>query len=81
MLVLCLFNQTSCSGQSKFTNHVSKSKDPPRYEDAVKQTRSILPAAQVRIKCLSVLFKVSSVKQKQTFCFCSGSHCSESADG
>ncbi|KAM4531832.1 myocardin-related transcription factor B isoform 2-T2 [Odontesthes bonariensis] len=32
--------------QTKFTNHVSKSKDPPRYEDAVKQTRSILAAPQ-----------------------------------
>ncbi|KAM7387066.1 hypothetical protein PAMA_009608 [Pampus argenteus] len=27
--------------QSKFTNHVSKCKDPPRYEDAVKQTRML----------------------------------------
>ncbi|XP_029292652.1 myocardin-related transcription factor B isoform X2 [Cottoperca gobio] len=30
----------------KFTNHVSKCKDPPRYEDAVKQTRSMLTAVQ-----------------------------------
>ncbi|KAM3598104.1 uncharacterized protein V6R79_013481 [Siganus canaliculatus] len=28
--------------QPKFTTHVSKCKDPPRYEDAVKQTRSLL---------------------------------------
>ncbi|KAK2833241.1 hypothetical protein Q5P01_017130 [Channa striata] len=27
-------------------NHVSKCKDPPRYEDAVKQTRSMLTAVQ-----------------------------------
>lgn len=33
--------------QAKFTNHVSKCKDPPRYEDAVKQTRSMLKAVQV----------------------------------
>ncbi|XP_022595348.1 MKL/myocardin-like protein 2 isoform X1 [Seriola dumerili] len=32
--------------QPTFTNHVSKCKDPPRYEDAVKQTRSMLTAAQ-----------------------------------
>ncbi|TMS15422.1 Myocardin-related transcription factor B [Larimichthys crocea] len=32
--------------QAKFTNHVSKCKDPPRYEDAVKQTRSMLKAVQ-----------------------------------
>ncbi|XP_054464015.1 myocardin-related transcription factor B isoform X2 [Anoplopoma fimbria] len=30
----------------KFTNHVAKCKDPPRYEDAVKQTRRMLTAAQ-----------------------------------
>ncbi|XP_071374741.1 myocardin-related transcription factor B [Centroberyx affinis] len=33
--------------QRKFTNHVSKCKDPPRYEDAVKQTRSMQTAVQV----------------------------------
>ncbi|KAM4716630.1 myocardin-related transcription factor B isoform 2-T2 [Anableps anableps] len=32
--------------QTTFTNHASKTKDPPRYEDAVKQTRSMLTAAQ-----------------------------------
>ncbi|XP_029364195.1 myocardin-related transcription factor B isoform X3 [Echeneis naucrates] len=32
--------------QPTFTNHVSKCKDPPRYEDAVKQTRSMLTASQ-----------------------------------
>ncbi|XP_014869165.1 PREDICTED: MKL/myocardin-like protein 2 [Poecilia mexicana] len=32
--------------QTTFTNQASKTKDPPRYEDAVKQTRSILTAAQ-----------------------------------
>ncbi|XP_076609726.1 myocardin-related transcription factor B isoform X1 [Chaetodon auriga] len=32
--------------QPKFTNHASKCKDPPRYEDAVKQTRSMLTAVQ-----------------------------------
>ncbi|KAM6967282.1 myocardin-related transcription factor B isoform 2-T2 [Tautogolabrus adspersus] len=32
--------------QPKSTNHVSKCKDPPRYEDAVKQTRSMLTAIQ-----------------------------------
>ncbi|CAN9505547.1 unnamed protein product [Ophioblennius macclurei] len=46
-------NKPHCSSQSplivqqpKFTNRVSKCKDPPRYEDAVKQTRSLLTAAQ-----------------------------------
>ncbi|XP_029914780.1 myocardin-related transcription factor B isoform X2 [Myripristis murdjan] len=33
--------------QPKFTNHISKCKDPPRYEDAVKQTRSMQTAVQV----------------------------------
>lgn len=33
----------------KFPNHVSKSKDPPCYEDAVKQTRSLQSAVQVTI--------------------------------
>ncbi|XP_035472318.2 myocardin-related transcription factor B isoform X3 [Scophthalmus maximus] len=32
--------------QTTFTNHVSKCKDPPRYEDAVKQTRSMITAVQ-----------------------------------
>ncbi|XP_041833277.1 myocardin-related transcription factor B isoform X2 [Melanotaenia boesemani] len=32
--------------QTEFTNHASKSKDPPRYEDAVKQARSMSSAAQ-----------------------------------
>ncbi|XP_047213878.1 myocardin-related transcription factor B-like isoform X1 [Girardinichthys multiradiatus] len=32
--------------QTTFTNHASKTKDPPRYEDAVKQTRSMLIVAQ-----------------------------------
>ncbi|XP_032442764.1 myocardin-related transcription factor B isoform X1 [Xiphophorus hellerii] len=32
--------------QTTFTNQASKTKDPPRYEDAVKQTRSMLTAAQ-----------------------------------
>ncbi|XP_065821050.1 myocardin-related transcription factor B isoform X1 [Labrus bergylta] len=32
--------------QPKSTNHVSKCKDPPRYEDAVKQTRGMLTAIQ-----------------------------------
>uniref|UniRef100_A0A3P8SUZ5 Myocardin related transcription factor Bb n=1 Tax=Amphiprion percula TaxID=161767 RepID=A0A3P8SUZ5_AMPPE len=46
-------NKPPCSSQSplilqqpKFTNHVSKCKDPPRYEDAVKQTRSMSTAVQ-----------------------------------
>lgn len=30
--------------QPTFANHASKTKDPPRYEDAVKQTRSMLTA-------------------------------------
>ncbi|XP_078125651.1 myocardin-related transcription factor B isoform X1 [Sander vitreus] len=43
--------KSSCTSQPilnlpKFTNHVSKCKDPPRYEDAVKQTRSMLTAVQ-----------------------------------
>ncbi|XP_060946265.1 myocardin-related transcription factor B [Limanda limanda] len=32
--------------QQTFKSHVSKCKDPPRYEDAVKQTRSMLIAVQ-----------------------------------
>ncbi|XP_062263984.1 myocardin-related transcription factor B isoform X1 [Platichthys flesus] len=32
--------------QPTFKTHVSKCKDPPRYEDAVKQTRSMLIAVQ-----------------------------------
>ncbi|XP_040918531.1 myocardin-related transcription factor B isoform X2 [Toxotes jaculatrix] len=32
--------------QPTFPNHASKCKDPPRYEDAVKQTRSMLSAVQ-----------------------------------
>ncbi|XP_069381503.1 myocardin-related transcription factor B isoform X3 [Paralichthys olivaceus] len=32
--------------QPTFKNHLSKCKDPPRYEDAVKQTRSMLIAVQ-----------------------------------
>ncbi|XP_061568594.1 myocardin-related transcription factor B [Cololabis saira] len=32
--------------QPKFTNHMSKSKDPPPYEDAVKQTRNMLTTVQ-----------------------------------
>ncbi|XP_029997990.1 myocardin-related transcription factor B isoform X2 [Sphaeramia orbicularis] len=46
-------NKTPCGGEPtlilqtpKFTNSGMKSKDPPRYEDAVKQTRSMLTAAQ-----------------------------------
>ncbi|CAG5897960.1 unnamed protein product [Menidia menidia] len=32
--------------QTKFTSLVTKDKDPPRYEDAVKQTRGVLAAPQ-----------------------------------
>ncbi|XP_011476317.1 MKL/myocardin-like protein 2 isoform X1 [Oryzias latipes] len=46
--------QQQCSTQTKqlknktqFTNQVRKTKDPPRYEDAVKQTRSMLAAVQI----------------------------------
>ncbi|KAM9346491.1 myocardin-related transcription factor B [Symphorus nematophorus] len=45
-------NKSPCTSQPtflqqpKFTNHVLKCKDPPRYEDAVKQTRSMLTAVQ-----------------------------------
>nr|XP_015804071.2 myocardin-related transcription factor B [Nothobranchius furzeri] len=34
------------SQQLKFTNHASKGKDPPRYEEAVRQTCRALSAAQ-----------------------------------
>ncbi|XP_074552967.1 myocardin-related transcription factor B isoform X2 [Halichoeres trimaculatus] len=47
-----LKDKSSCTSQPtlilqppKFTNHL-KCKDPPRYEDAVKQTRSMLTAIQ-----------------------------------
>ncbi|XP_056143553.1 myocardin-related transcription factor B isoform X2 [Lampris incognitus] len=33
--------------QPKFTNHIPKCKDPPRYEDAIKQTRCMQTAIQV----------------------------------
>ncbi|XP_068191959.1 myocardin-related transcription factor B isoform X2 [Antennarius striatus] len=39
--------QQAFSQQSKFTNHLPKCKDPPRYEDAIKQTRSIPVAVQI----------------------------------
>ncbi|XP_035510327.1 myocardin-related transcription factor B isoform X3 [Morone saxatilis] len=39
-------SQPTVLQQRKFTNHVSKCKDPPRYEDAVKQTRSMLTDVQ-----------------------------------
>ncbi|XP_036945899.1 myocardin-related transcription factor B isoform X3 [Acanthopagrus latus] len=39
-------SQPTFMQQPKFSNHVSKCKDPPRYEDAVKQTRSMLTAVQ-----------------------------------
>ncbi|XP_070778967.1 myocardin-related transcription factor B [Enoplosus armatus] len=42
----CTSQPTLILQQPKFTNHVSKCKDPPRYEDAVKQTRSMLIAVQ-----------------------------------
>ncbi|XP_054877521.1 myocardin-related transcription factor B [Poeciliopsis prolifica] len=38
--------ETLLGKQTTFTNQASKTKDPPRYEDAVKQTRSMLTAAQ-----------------------------------
>ncbi|XP_029945937.1 myocardin-related transcription factor B isoform X2 [Salarias fasciatus] len=43
---LCSSQSPLTVPQPKFTNRVSKCKDPPRYEDAVKQTRSLLTAAQ-----------------------------------
>nr|XP_046271978.1 myocardin-related transcription factor B isoform X2 [Scatophagus argus] len=39
-------SQQTFMEQPKFANQVSKCKDPPRYEDAVKQTRSMLTAVQ-----------------------------------
>ncbi|XP_063759980.1 myocardin-related transcription factor B isoform X2 [Eleginops maclovinus] len=41
-------NKSPCTSQPTLIipNHVSKCKDPPRYEDAVKQTRSMLTAVQ-----------------------------------
>lgn len=36
--------------QPEFPNHVSKSKDPPCYEDAVKQTRTLQSAVQVTFR-------------------------------
>ncbi|XP_038559325.1 myocardin-related transcription factor B isoform X2 [Micropterus salmoides] len=42
----CTSQPTLILQQTKFRNHVSKCKDPPRYEDAVKQTRSMLTAVQ-----------------------------------
>ncbi|XP_034750605.1 myocardin-related transcription factor B isoform X3 [Etheostoma cragini] len=43
--------KSPCNSQSTLklptlTNHVSRCKDPPRYEDAVKQTRCMLTAVQ-----------------------------------
>ncbi|XP_034046201.1 myocardin-related transcription factor B isoform X2 [Thalassophryne amazonica] len=38
--------QLKCTTKPEYPNHVSKCKDPPCYEDAVKQTRSMLTAVQ-----------------------------------
>ncbi|XP_068613175.1 myocardin-related transcription factor B-like [Brachionichthys hirsutus] len=38
--------QQTFSEQPKFTSHVPKCKDPPRYEDAIKETRSMPVAVQ-----------------------------------
>uniref|UniRef100_A0A8C8HSC1 SAP domain-containing protein n=1 Tax=Oncorhynchus tshawytscha TaxID=74940 RepID=A0A8C8HSC1_ONCTS len=40
-------NKSPSACQPNFSNHVPKSKDPPRYEEAVKQTRRMQTAAQV----------------------------------
>ncbi|XP_055749149.1 myocardin-related transcription factor B-like isoform X3 [Salvelinus fontinalis] len=40
-------NKSPSPCQPNFSNHVPKSKDPPRYEEAVKQTRRMQTAAQV----------------------------------
>ncbi|KAI3359166.1 hypothetical protein L3Q82_002699 [Scortum barcoo] len=42
----CASQPTLSMQEPEFTNHVSKCKDPPRYEDAVKQTRSMLTSVQ-----------------------------------
>uniref|UniRef100_A0A8K9XFB4 Myocardin related transcription factor Bb n=1 Tax=Oncorhynchus mykiss TaxID=8022 RepID=A0A8K9XFB4_ONCMY len=40
-------NKSPSACQPNFSNHIPKSKDPPRYEEAVKQTRRMQTAAQV----------------------------------
>lgn len=68
MRACCVFpvEQSPCSSQPtflqqpKFPNSVSKCKDPPRYEDAVKQTRSILTATQVNIPSRQHILKMGS---------------------
>uniref|UniRef100_A0A8C7R1E4 Myocardin related transcription factor Bb n=1 Tax=Oncorhynchus mykiss TaxID=8022 RepID=A0A8C7R1E4_ONCMY len=40
-------NKSPSTCQPNFSNHIPKSKDPPRYEEAVKQTRRMQTAAQV----------------------------------
>ncbi|XP_024127753.1 myocardin-related transcription factor B isoform X2 [Oryzias melastigma] len=42
----CSTQTKQLKNKTKFTNQVTKTKDPPRYEDAVKQTRSMLAAVQ-----------------------------------
>lgn len=41
--------------QPKFPNQASKSKDPPCYEDAVKQRRTLQPSVQVTASLTLVL--------------------------
>ncbi|XP_038836852.1 myocardin-related transcription factor B-like [Salvelinus namaycush] len=40
-------NKSPSACQPNFSNHVPRNKDPPRYEEAVKQTRRMQTAAQV----------------------------------
>ncbi|XP_010873190.2 myocardin-related transcription factor B isoform X2 [Esox lucius] len=40
-------NKSTSPCQPTFSNHIPKSKDPPRYEDAIKQTRSMQKTAKV----------------------------------
>uniref|UniRef100_A0A8C0FJ62 Myocardin related transcription factor B n=1 Tax=Bubo bubo TaxID=30461 RepID=A0A8C0FJ62_BUBBB len=43
--------------QSLFNNTVSKTKDPPRYEEAIKQTRNIQPSPRI---CVTIFSEFNS---------------------
>lgn len=56
--------------QPLFNNTVSKTKDPPRYEEAIKQTRSIQPSHREVLVFFSLLkTKLFSTITKTIACF------------
>lgn len=56
--------------QPLFNNTVSKTKDPPRYEEAIKQTRNIQPSQREVLVFFSLLKTVLlSTVTKMIACF------------